>query len=1013
MAHSNLELLYVSISIVVILADLVTACHTFAERKKRSNYLGVVGIASALVQLFYLLSLFASTYFGVAVFSALYFISVDFAILSLLVFFHVYSTPVNRLIDKIMAGTLFTLFVVDSVLQLVNPFKEIMVHFQDNGGIIARYTYMQLPLFKAHLIYAYILLALALVRIIGNIISVPGVYKRPYVFSFITIIIVAVINGFFLFYPSLFGSEVLDYSIWGYSVATLLIYISCYRYPQVGMRSYYHEWIVENVNQGVALFDYKGDLIIFNKKVNELFPDKKLKSGMTVTEFVSGLELPAQPSRETEDYSLQHYIKHGGRDIPVRFDHRCLTDNVNGGLGQLFVFTNESSEVDLLTSFYTWEKFKQALSDEPETFGNDLIAAVCDINGLGDINRRFGKNSGDQAIKLLSNTIRKHFTGRSFFVRGQEASLIILVWDKTVDEVNKLFDAVRNDISGTKNLNYSLNIQSAIGIVGKDDPDILTVVKQAFMSMKNKKLLDVKSRRSELVTSLVKTLAECDNDTEEHVRRTQALGAELGKRLGLSDMHMSDLALLCILHDIGKIAVPLEILNKPGKLSDSEWRVLRTHADKGYQIATSSQELTHIADMIRHHHESWDGRGYPDGLTKESIPLLSRIIAVVDAYDAMVNDRSYRPAMPVEDAIKELRRCAGTQFDPTIVNEFIRMLPEIGEIESANELDILTVATSSSDVQVPRIDPEVTAVSNVHAVKYVRYVLNDKMRIIEADSGFEELTGYSQDDLKNGVITQHDLLPEEDRTEYLRLVGEQLSSKPLAYFEHRIKRKDGTIIFVFCYGKVYYDSAEKAEKSEIIVFDSANTYAAKIMITEEKMKANLRLSKWEDKYRCDSLTELLNHEAFKNDIEHRLLDSDDKMMLLMMDVDKFKEYNDTFGHKAGDEFLIMLAQALSSTLRKDDLACRMGGDEFAAALFFGANVDNNIMIERAQQICDKLNLILLSNGGGTSLSMGVVIRNKDLNYFDKLYVSADKALYKAKAKGRSRMIVYNESDFEE
>ena len=104
------------------------------------------------------------------------------------------------------------------------------------------------------------------------------------------------------------------------------------------------------------------------------------------------------------------------------------------------------------------------------------------------------------------------------------------------------------------------------------------------------------------------------------------------------------------MHDIGKVAIPLEILNKPGKLTDEEWEIIKSHTIKGYEIAKSTPELEGVADMIKYHHERWDGKGYPDGLSLETIALLSRIIYVVDAYDAMINNRSYRKAKSVEEA---------------------------------------------------------------------------------------------------------------------------------------------------------------------------------------------------------------------------------------------------------------------------------------------------------------------------------------------------------------------------
>lgn len=254
-----------------------------------------------------------------------------------------------------------------------------------------------------------------------------------------------------------------------------------------------------------------------------------------------------------------------------------------------------------------------------------------------------------------------------------------------------------------------------------------------------------------------------------------------------------------------------------------------------------------------------------------------------------------------------------------------------------------------------------------------------------------------------GNLTQTSLIPPEDRSEYQGLVSAQLARNPAAYCEHRLLRKDGRICYVFCYGRQFYDSTERAGRSEIILADSANTYSMRMFIGTERSRAQNQLSQWEKKYRSDPLTGLLNHEAFKNDVEMKLLNSRTRVMLLMMDVDHFKEYNDTYGHRAGDTFLILVARTLAAALRKNDLACRMGGDEFSAALFYDEAVPDHVMLERAQQICDKINLVLMSEKGGTSLSMGAVIAREKHTNFDQLYEQADHALYDSKSKGRGCM----------
>jgi HD-GYP domain-containing protein (c-di-GMP phosphodiesterase class II) len=144
----------------------------------------------------------------------------------------------------------------------------------------------------------------------------------------------------------------------------------------------------------------------------------------------------------------------------------------------------------------------------------------------------------------------------------------------------------------------------------------------------------------------------------------------IGEKINLSQKSLGELELLSMLHDIGKIVIDDRILKKPDKLTDDEWIVMKTHTEVGYRIAKSTSELESIADYILSHHERWDGKGYPYGLKGESIPLLSRIIAVADAYDAMTNDRVYRKAMSIQEAVAQIKINSGTQFDPGITDVF-------------------------------------------------------------------------------------------------------------------------------------------------------------------------------------------------------------------------------------------------------------------------------------------------------------------------------------------------------
>ena len=196
------------------------------------------------------------------------------------------------------------------------------------------------------------------------------------------------------------------------------------------------------------------------------------------------------------------------------------------------------------------------------------------------------------------------------------------------------------------------------------------------------------------ISSLSSAIDEKDNYTLGHSNRVTTYAVELGKRMNLSEEKLGILQLAAILHDVGKIGVPEEILKKPGKLTNEEWADIKQHPDKGVHIVEPMVETKgtmaafginlvnpkeHIKDIIvgiKYHHERFDGHGYPAGLTNTNIPLISRIIAVADAYDAMTSKRSYRDALSEEMAIEELKKNAGQQHDPEIVELFIKIRQE-------------------------------------------------------------------------------------------------------------------------------------------------------------------------------------------------------------------------------------------------------------------------------------------------------------------------------------------------
>jgi HD-GYP domain-containing protein (c-di-GMP phosphodiesterase class II) len=181
---------------------------------------------------------------------------------------------------------------------------------------------------------------------------------------------------------------------------------------------------------------------------------------------------------------------------------------------------------------------------------------------------------------------------------------------------------------------------------------------------------------------LVKVMAEREPELDEHGSEVAALAEAVGRRLGLDAEALDVLIRAAELHDVGKVAVPDGILRKPGPLDDSEWAIMRQHTVAGERILGVTESMRPVARLVRSSHERWDGRGYPDGLAGEEIPRGARIVCAADAYHAMLSDRPYKAAMTREAAVAELRRCAGSQFDPRVVEVLVEVAANLDTLVS-------------------------------------------------------------------------------------------------------------------------------------------------------------------------------------------------------------------------------------------------------------------------------------------------------------------------------------------
>ncbi|GEM_PF-4087500 len=294
-----------------------------------------------------------------------------------------------------------------------------------------------------------------------------------------------------------------------------------------------------------------------------------------------------------------------------------------------------------------------------------------DVNGLRNINNTFGFQHGDKLLKKIAEVMLAQFPDDAIFARTGEDDFTAVIPGKDNLYASELSEQIRLALA-----KHDVSISIGYCILGQEADTYIEAVKQAQEFLNCMKVLDTSSLRNSAIGTLVTTLQVKSHETEEHCQRLRDLSIRIGRMIGLTERDISLLEIFSILHDVGKITVPAHILDKPGKLTDEEWVIMKQHPSHGYEICRSTQELAGIAKLVLSHHERFDGKGYPNGLAGDDIPLLSRIIALADSYDAMTNDRVYRKALTQEEAMEELRRNRGTQFDPYLCDIFLQILSE-------------------------------------------------------------------------------------------------------------------------------------------------------------------------------------------------------------------------------------------------------------------------------------------------------------------------------------------------
>jgi len=535
------------------------------------------------------------------------------------------------------------------------------------------------------------------------------------------------------------------------------------------------------------------------------------------------------------------------------------------------------------------------------------------------------------------------------------------------------------------------------------------VAQLVALAIERAKLYDeVKRLHLANLRALSSALSAKDYYTLGHASRVAAYAALLGRELGWNDERLIELQNVAFLHDIGKIGVSDRVLLKAGPLTSEEWELVRQHPGISAEIARPLFRDELVAG-VRHHHEHFDGSGYPEGLARADIPEVARLLCVVDCYDAMSSERPYRRALSYRQCLAELRRLAGSQFDPDMIAAFLKALRRLRRRRAA--VDQLAAQAASridpaahvllrtrADEARPEYEAMVTALRDFRdqnpPVRFVTsFARTDESCISVLDTGENESEVSHVGDLwlaqdvlaavLDGGKSTANVLNADDYGVWVT------GTAPLC-------AADDTVL-----GAVTVD-VPALEWAPSLQSDQSHTLTAILRA------ATIRFSRAEVEAITDGLTGLYNHRYLHERLEEELDRArryDDSVSLLFVDCDEFKQFNDAYGHKLGDVALARIARSLESCSRRVDLAARYGGEEFVLVLVGTDGAGARIVAER---IRTEVKTAGLAGGQPLTVSIGVASYPDDAGGKDELLDKADWAMYAAKRGGRDRVLSFRD-----
>lgn len=384
-----------------------------------------------------------------------------------------------------------------------------------------------------------------------------------------------------------------------------------------------------------------------------------------------------------EDYRL---LTKGKGEVFIELSAAPITGSENEIIGAVVLFKDitrrreemknieDLSYKDALTGLFNRRYLNEAVKSINDNLSLPLTVMVVDVNGLKLTNDAFGHATGDKLLKEVATIIREVTRQEDVICRTGGDEFILLLPNSDRAQAKALKDRVVSLASRTKVDSLTVSLAIGYSVMRRADEDFDDVFTEADNNMYRNKLRYGQTIKRKAIDKLLNKLNRKNHDMYQHNKEVAHYAEKIGLSIGLNENEIEDLRQAARLHDIGKVMVPKDILQKAGKLSEKETNQIRKHSEIGYQLLKEVDDYKHLAETVLSHHEWYNGAGYPRRLKGEEIPLLSRIIAVADAYETMTGVRGYRTSISRDEAVTELLSCAGTQFDPDIVEVFVNQV---------------------------------------------------------------------------------------------------------------------------------------------------------------------------------------------------------------------------------------------------------------------------------------------------------------------------------------------------